>query len=49
MCIQVRTGFLPTLSLFEAMEKQLGLRLEKQKHPLPVLVIDHMLDTPTEN
>ena len=38
-----------TLSLFEAMEKQLGLRLEKQKRPLPVLVIDHMLDAPTEN
>jgi uncharacterized protein (TIGR03435 family) len=38
-----------TLSLFEATEKQIGLRLEKQKRPLPVLVITHVLDTPTEN
>lgn len=37
------------LSLFDALNKQLGLRLEKQKLSLPVLVIDHMLDAPTEN
>jgi uncharacterized protein (TIGR03435 family) len=37
------------LSLFDAVNKQLGLRLEKQKLSLPVLVVDHMLDAPTEN
>jgi len=36
------------LSLFDAM-KQLGLKLEKVKRPSPVLVIDHMDETPTEN
>ncbi|HXE63644.1 MAG TPA: TIGR03435 family protein [Bryobacteraceae bacterium] len=37
------------LSLFEAMEKQLGLRLQTRKHPMPVLVIDHIEQTPTGN
>lgn len=37
------------LSLFDAVEKQLGLKLEKQKRPLPVLVIDHMEEEPTDN
>jgi uncharacterized protein (TIGR03435 family) len=37
------------ISLFDALEKQLGLRMEKQKRPLPVTVIDHMERTPTEN
>jgi uncharacterized protein (TIGR03435 family) len=26
----------------EAIERQLGLRLESQKRPMPVLVIDHV-------
>lgn len=30
------------LTRFEAMERQLGLRLESQKRPMPVLVIDHV-------
>jgi uncharacterized protein (TIGR03435 family) len=36
-------------SLFEALEKQLGLKLEKQKRPVQVIVIDHIEQTPTEN
>jgi uncharacterized protein (TIGR03435 family) len=30
------------LTVFEAMEKQLGLKLEERKLPQPVLVIDHI-------
>jgi len=37
------------LSLFDALNKQLGLKLESQKRPVPVLVIDHMEEKPTEN
>jgi len=37
------------LSLFDAVSKQLGLKLEKQKRPVPVLVIDHIEEKPTEN
>ena len=37
------------LSLFDAVSRQLGLKLEKTKRPYPVLVIDHMEETPTEN
>jgi uncharacterized protein (TIGR03435 family) len=37
------------LSLFDAVSKQLGLKLEKQRRPAPVLVIDHIEETPTEN
>jgi uncharacterized protein (TIGR03435 family) len=36
-------------SLLDAIEKQLGLKLEMQKRPHPVLVIDHMEEKPTEN
>ncbi|HEY4360595.1 MAG TPA: TIGR03435 family protein [Bryobacteraceae bacterium] len=35
--------------LFSALEKQLGLKLEKSKVPLDVIVIDHMDKEPTEN
>jgi uncharacterized protein (TIGR03435 family) len=38
-----------SLSLPEAMQKQLGLKLEMGKRPLPVLVIDHAEDKPLEN
>jgi uncharacterized protein (TIGR03435 family) len=38
-----------TLSLFDALNKQLGLKLEKQKRPVPILVIDHIDRTPTPN
>jgi uncharacterized protein (TIGR03435 family) len=37
------------LSLFDAISKQLGLKLEERKRPVPVLVIDHMEEKPTEN
>jgi uncharacterized protein (TIGR03435 family) len=36
-------------SIFEALEKQLGLRLEPSKGPVDFLVIDHIDRTPTEN
>lgn len=37
------------ISLPEAIEKQLGIRMELQKRPVQVLVIDHLEQTPTEN
>jgi uncharacterized protein (TIGR03435 family) len=37
------------VSLFEAVEKQLGLKLKPEKRPVPVLVIDHLEPKPTEN
>jgi uncharacterized protein (TIGR03435 family) len=37
------------ISLFEALEKQLGLKLESRKITGQVLVIDHVEDAPTEN
>ncbi len=37
------------LTLFEAVEKQLGLKLEARKRSLPVIVIDHLEQKPTEN
>jgi uncharacterized protein (TIGR03435 family) len=39
----------PAPDLFSALEKQLGLKLEKSKTQLDVVVIDHMDKTPTEN
>lgn len=38
-----------TLSLAEAISKQLGLKLEIRKRMLPAVVIDHMEEKPTEN
>ncbi len=38
-----------TISIFEALEKQLGLKLESRKVPGSVLVIDHVEEKPTEN
>jgi len=37
------------LSFVDAVNKQLGLKLEMRKRMLPVLVIDHMEDKPTDN
>ena len=38
------------MSIFDALLKQLGLKLEKHdKVPQPFLVIDHVAETPTEN
>lgn len=36
-------------SLFDAVEKQLGLKLEARKRTHPVFVIDHIEEKPTEN
>jgi uncharacterized protein (TIGR03435 family) len=37
------------LTIFEAIEKQLGLKMESRDYPLPVIVIDHMEQEPIEN
>ena len=37
------------ISLFDAIEKQLGLKLEPQERMYPVLVIDHIEEKPTDN
>jgi uncharacterized protein (TIGR03435 family) len=37
------------LSLSDAVSRQLGLKLELEKRPAPVLVIDHVKQKPTEN
>ena len=39
----------PAPDLFNALEKQLGLKLEKGKTPLDVIVIDHLDKQPGEN
>jgi uncharacterized protein (TIGR03435 family) len=36
-------------TVFDALEKQLGLKLEKRKEPRPVTIIDYIERTPTEN
>lgn len=36
------------LTVFEAVDKQLGLKLEERKHPMPVIVIDRVDRTPAE-
>jgi uncharacterized protein (TIGR03435 family) len=35
--------------LSEAIKTELGLKLVKTKEPVPVLVIDHIDETPTPN
>ncbi len=37
------------LTLYDAVDKQLGLKMVKEKRPVPVLVIDHIEETPTAN
>jgi len=37
------------LTIIEAVEKQLGLKLELRKRPMPVIVIDHLERKPTDN
>ena len=37
------------ISIFDALEKQLGLKLERRKRSMPVIVIDHLERNPTDN
>jgi uncharacterized protein (TIGR03435 family) len=37
------------VSLFDAMTKQLGLKLEEKKRVVPVLIFDHMEEKPVDN
>jgi uncharacterized protein (TIGR03435 family) len=37
------------VSLFDAVRRELGLKLEKGRRTIPVLVIDHLDDHPTDN
>jgi uncharacterized protein (TIGR03435 family) len=37
------------ITLFDALEKQLGLKLEKRNIPAPVVILDHIERKPTEN
>lgn len=37
------------LSLFDAVNKQMGLKLVKEVRPAPVLVIDSVSEQPTDN
>jgi uncharacterized protein (TIGR03435 family) len=43
-------GSAPTgaMTIFEALDHQLGMKLELQKHPLPTMVIDHV-EKPAQN
>ncbi len=36
------------VTIFDAIDKQLGIKLQKQRHPMPVMVIDHV-EHPAEN
>ncbi len=38
-----------TLSVFDALDKELGLKLELAKHTMPAIVVDSVNRTPTEN
>ena len=37
------------ITVFDAVDRQLGLKLEPQKRPLPVLAIDHVEEKPINN
>ena len=39
----------PGISFFEAVDKQLGLKLVADKRPVPVIIVDSVNRTPTEN
>jgi len=37
------------ISIFDALERQLGLELEARKRLMPVVVVDHLEEKPTDN
>jgi uncharacterized protein (TIGR03435 family) len=37
------------LTIFAALERQVGLKLEKRSVRVPVVVLDHIEETPTDN
>jgi uncharacterized protein (TIGR03435 family) len=37
------------ISLFDALQKQLGLKLELQKRPVPMVILDHIEEKPADN
>jgi uncharacterized protein (TIGR03435 family) len=37
------------LTIFDALDKQLGLKLEKRNIPAPVVILDHIEEKPTDN
>src|SRR6202034_2292580 len=47
--VRANTAGVEIVTLFDAMEKQLGLKLEPGKVPLPVLVVDKANETLTAN
>jgi len=46
---RISRGGDPPPSIFNALQEQLGLKLEAKKGPVDLLVIDHVQKTPTEN
>src|SRR6185312_6821808 len=46
---QLNWGADPEPSLYTAIQEQLGLKLEVQKQPMEVIVIDQIVKVPTEN
>ena len=42
-------GFDTGTTIFRTMEKKLGLKLEQKEHPMPIVVIDKIDRTPTDN
>ena len=47
--VRANTAGMEIVTLFDALEKQLGLKLDGGKVPLPVLVVDKANETPTAN
>ena len=37
------------ISIYDAIDKQLGLKLGKQLSPIPVVIVDSLNETPTPN
>jgi uncharacterized protein (TIGR03435 family) len=46
---RISAGGDPPPSIFDALQEQLGLKLEARKGPVDLLVIDHVQKTPTQN